>query len=112
MWKGFPLSLIMADQYRTIERIGAVKAPLLIIHGGRDAIIPLDLARRVFHAATEPKAMAVVPQAGHNDLFDRGAWERVRGFLDALRPVPAVNKVRARGGRRVEIAAAASGEAR
>ena len=22
MWKGFPLSLIMADQYRTIERIG------------------------------------------------------------------------------------------
>ena len=56
--------------------------------------------------------MAVVPQAGHNDLFDRGAWERVRGFLDALRPVPAVNKVKARGGRRVEIAAAASGEAR
>jgi uncharacterized protein len=113
MWKGFPLSLIMADQYRTIERIGAVKAPLLIIHGGRDAIIPLDLARRVFHAASEPKTMAVVPQAGHNDLFDRGAWERVRGFLDALRPVPVpAVKVRARGGRRVEIAAAASGEAR
>jgi uncharacterized protein len=65
----------------------------------------------VFHAATEPKQMAVVPQAGHNDLFDRGAWQRVRGFLDALRPVPAV-KVRARGGRRVEIAAAASTEAR
>jgi pimeloyl-ACP methyl ester carboxylesterase len=107
----------MADQYRTIERIGAVKAPLLIIHGGRDAIIPLDLARRVFHAASEPKTMAVVPQAGHNDLFDRGAWERVRGFLDALRPVPVpvpvpTVKVRARGGRRVEIAAAASGEAR
>jgi fermentation-respiration switch protein FrsA (DUF1100 family) len=110
MWKGFPLSLIMADKYRTIDRIGAVKVPLLIVHGGRDAVIPLDQARHVFHAANEPKSMSVVPQAGHNDLFDRGAWERVRGFIDALRPVPV--KVRARAGRRIEIAAAASGEAR
>ena len=37
MWKYFPLDLIMADQYRTIERIGAVTAPVFIIHGGRDA---------------------------------------------------------------------------
>ena len=29
MWKGFPLSLIMADQYRTIDRIGEVKVPLV-----------------------------------------------------------------------------------
>ena len=108
MWKGFPLSLIMADQYRTIDRIGEVKAPLCIVHGGRDAIIPLGLARQVFHAAAEPKSMVVVPQAGHNDLFDRGAWDKVRGFLGALRPVPVV----AKAGRRIEIAAAASGEAR
>ncbi len=111
MWKGFPLSLIMADQYRTINRIGEVKVPLFIIHGGRDAIIPLDQARHVLHAANEPKTLSVVPQAGHNDLFERGAWERVRGFIEALRPVPAV-KVRAKAGRRIEIAAAASGEAR
>jgi len=105
MWKGFPLSLIMADQYRTIDRIGAVEVPLFIVHGARDAIIPLDQARHVFHAATEPKNLLVVPQAGHNDLFDRGAWEKVRGFLEALRPVPVV-----KAGRRIEIAA--SSEAR
>jgi uncharacterized protein len=108
MWKGFPLSLIMADQYRTIDRIGEVRVPLFIVHGGRDAIIPLDLARQVFHAANEPKSLAVVRQAGHNDLYDRGAWDKVRGFLDALRPVPVVVKA----GRQIEIAAAASGEAR
>jgi fermentation-respiration switch protein FrsA (DUF1100 family) len=108
LWPLFPLNLIMKDQYRTIDRIGEVTAPLFIIHGGRDAIIPLDQARHVFHAANEPKAMAVVPQAGHNDLFERGAWEKVRGFVEELRPVP----VMARGGGQVEIAAAASGEAR
>ena len=64
MWKGFPLGLIMVDQYRTIDRIGEVKVPLFIMHGGRDAIIPLDLARQVFHAANEPKSLAVVPGRG------------------------------------------------
>ena len=56
MWKGFPLGVIMVDQYRTIDRIGEVRVPLFIVHGGRDAIIPLDLARRVYHAANEPKS--------------------------------------------------------
>ena len=58
------------------------------------------------------KQIAVVPQAGHNDLFDRGAWEKVRGFIESLRPVPVSAPVLARGGGQVEIAAAASGEAR
>jgi uncharacterized protein len=107
LWKGFPLSVIMVDQYRTIDRIAGVTAPLFIIHGGRDAIIPLDQARRVFHAASEPKSMTVLPQAGHNDLFERGAWEKVEVFLESLRPVPV-----AKGGRPVEVAAAASGEDR
>lgn len=108
LWKYFPLDLIMADQYRTIDMIGKVTAPLFIVHGGRDSIIPLDHARHVFHAANEPKKLVVVPQADHNDLFDRGAWTQVRGFLETLRPVP----VAAKAGRPVEIAAAASGEAR
>jgi fermentation-respiration switch protein FrsA (DUF1100 family) len=107
LWKGFPLGIIMVDQYRTIDRIGDVKVPLFIVHGGRDAIIPLDQARRIYHAANEPKTLVVVPQAGHNDLYERGAFERVHGFLEALRPA----KV-AKAGRKVEVAAAASGEGR
>jgi len=107
MWKGFPLGIIMVDQYRTIDRIGEVNVPLFMVHGGRDSIIPLYLARRVYQAANEPKSLVVVPQAGHNDLFERGAFEKVHGFLDSLRPA----KV-AKAGRRVEAAAAASGEDR
>lgn len=107
LWKGFPLGIIMVDQYRTIERIGEVEVPLFIVHGGRDEIIPLDQARRVYHAANEPKSLVVIPQGGHNDLYDRGAFDKVHGFLEALRPA----KV-AKAGRRVEVAAAAGGELR
>jgi uncharacterized protein len=110
LWKYFPLDLIMVDQFRTIDRIGGVEAPVFILHGGRDSIIPLDHARHVFHAASEPKKLVVLPQADHNDLFDRGGWTKVRGLLDGLRPVPVA--VPARAGGHIEIAAAASGEAR
>ena len=107
MWSVLPLKLIMVDQYRTLDRIAEVKVPLFIVHGGRDNIIPLNQARRVYHRANEPKSMVVLPQAGHNDLFERGAWEKVHGFLDSLRPVPVM-----KAGRQVEIAAAANVEDR
>jgi len=107
LWKGFPLDIIMVDQYRTIDRIAEVTVPLCILHGGRDEIIPLDQARRVFHKANEPKSMTVLPAAGHNDLFEKGAWEKIALLLESLRPAPV-----AKAGRPVEIAAAASVEDR
>ncbi len=110
MWPLLPLGLIMVDQYRTIDRIGQVDTPLFIIHGGRDNVIPLDHARRVFHAANEPKTLSVVPRAGHNDLFEQGAWSRVRDFLASLAPVPAMPKEVARAGRPVELVAAADAD--
>jgi hypothetical protein len=54
--------------------------------------------------------MTVLPPAGHNDLFEKGAWEKIELFLESLRPVPV--PVAAKAGRPVEIAAAASVEDR
>jgi hypothetical protein len=51
--------------------------------------------------------MTVLPAAGHNDLFEKGAWEKIALFLESLRPAPV-----AKAGRPVEIAAAASVEDR
>lgn len=109
MWPLLPLQYIMVDQFRTIDRISQTRVPLFIIHGGRDNVIPLDHARRVFHAANEPKTLSVVPRAGHNDLYEQGAWSRVRDFLASLEPQP-VEATVARGGQFVEIAAAAGAD--
>jgi fermentation-respiration switch protein FrsA (DUF1100 family) len=110
MWPLLPLKFIMVDQYRTVERIGQVGVPLFIVHGGRDSTIPLNHARRVFHAANEPKTLSVVPRAAHNDLFEQGAWTRVRDFIASLTPEPVVVVPVARAGRQVEIVAAANAD--
>ena len=115
-WPLLPLKQIMVDQYDTLDRIGSLHLPLFIVHGGRDAVIPLGMARHVFHAANEPKTLTVVPRAGHNDLFEQGAWARVREFLESveLEKVEAApnydTQSPARAGRSVEVPAAASAE--
>jgi fermentation-respiration switch protein FrsA (DUF1100 family) len=79
-----PLAVVIADQYHLERHIAAVKAPLLILHGAQDEVIPVEMGKRVFRAANEPKRIEIFPQARHNDLFHHGAWEKMRAFLLSL----------------------------
>lgn len=62
-----PARRLLLDRYPSIERIVSVSAPLLVIAGDRDDIVPASLSRRLYEAASEPKHYVVVPGAGHND---------------------------------------------
>ena len=79
-----PLSLLIADQYNVERHVREVTAPLLILHGARDEVIPVEMGRRIHEAANEPKRIEVLPNGYHNDLFDNGAWNKMREFLLSL----------------------------
>lgn len=86
-WLPVPPSLVQ-DRFATAEHVRERSFPLLVIHGEEDAIIPLDLGRRTFEAAGEPKEWLSVPGIGHNDLPSvyPSIHGRVRDFLErALR---------------------------
>jgi fermentation-respiration switch protein FrsA (DUF1100 family) len=67
---------LVPDAYPSLERIRGLECPLLVLHGDRDEIVPVDQARTLFAAAPEPKRLHVFAGAGHNDLVDREgrAW--------------------------------------
>jgi alpha-beta hydrolase superfamily lysophospholipase len=51
----------------------AIELPLLVIHGERDELIPLDDARALLErVGSARKSLEVIPGAGHNDLWWRG----------------------------------------
>ena len=79
-----PISLLITDKYDNERNIRSVTAPVLILHGEQDGVIPVEMGRRVFHAANEPKRIEVFPQGTHDDLFGHGAWEKIRSFVDSL----------------------------
>ncbi|BBZ62688.1 alpha/beta hydrolase [Mycolicibacterium monacense] len=62
-----PVRRLLLDRYPSIERIAGIHAPLLVIAGDRDDIVPAGLSRRLYDAAAEPKEFVLVPGAGHND---------------------------------------------
>ena len=59
----------LANRIQPVQLIGQVHAPLLVIHGTDDTIIPMELGMRMVDAAgSGEKTFCQVPGSGHNDL--------------------------------------------
>ena len=77
-----PSRWLVRDRFDSMSRIDDVSAPLLVIHGGKDTVIPLKFGRRLFDAAREPKQAHYLPAARHNDLLNYGMAPLVIEFLE------------------------------
>jgi fermentation-respiration switch protein FrsA (DUF1100 family) len=62
-----PVRWLLRDRYPSIDRIGRISSPLLVIAGEADRIIPLDESQALFERAPDPKKLIVIPGADHND---------------------------------------------
>jgi uncharacterized protein len=76
-----PVRLLMKDQFHSDERIGRVTAPLLILHGVRDQVVPYTMGERLFELANQPKHIVRFLDGGHEDLDADGALHAVARFL-------------------------------
>ena len=81
-----PVSLLMKDRYDSRGKIEVIACPLLFIHGTADRIVPIELGRRLYDAATGEKEWYEVERGDHNALPWIGGHdylERIRTFLAA-----------------------------
>lgn len=77
----FPVRWLVTDQFRSDERIGRVKAPVLVLHGARDRVVPIDLGERLAALITAPRRFVRFPDASHEDLAAFGALDVARDFI-------------------------------
>ena len=81
-----PMRLIMRIRYDTLERIGRIRCPILIIHSRDDRLLPISHGRRLLEAAPEPKAFLEIHGSHNNgvaesqELFEQG----IKAFLSPL----------------------------
>ncbi len=76
-----PVRLLMKDQYRSDERIIKITAPVLILHGARDNIVPYAMGEQLFDLTKAPKHIVRFLDGGHEDLDQNGALHAVGRFL-------------------------------
>lgn len=76
-----PVGLLMKDQFHSDRRIAKVTAPLLILHGVQDRVVPYAMGERLFELANKPKHIVRFLDAGHDNLDANGALNAVARFL-------------------------------
>ena len=77
-----PASRMVVDRFDSLSRIGKVKAPILILHGEHDRVVPIRYGRALLDAAPEPKEGWFAPEAGHENLARYGSLDAVITFIE------------------------------
>jgi uncharacterized protein len=77
-----PAIWMVRDRFNSLSRIGRVSAPLLILHGERDRVVPVRHGRALLAAATAPKEGWFPPDASHETLAQFGGLEIAIEFIE------------------------------
>jgi uncharacterized protein len=91
-----PAAFLIRDRFDSLSRIDRVAAPLLILHGARDMVVPIRHGRALLAAATAPKEGWFSPAAGHENLAQFGALEAAMSFIERWICPPKMEAVAAR----------------
>jgi fermentation-respiration switch protein FrsA (DUF1100 family) len=84
-----PVRWLLRDRYATIDRIARVNAPVLVIGGDADSIVPIAQTVQVYSAARDPKTLLVIKGADHNDASLLAGRETIDAVLRFLHNLPA-----------------------
>lgn len=79
----FPARLILDERWDTREHIRDLNAPLLVIHGTDDNVVPYAHGQAVFEAANGvPKSLETVEGGTHHNLWSVKVQKTIVAFLD------------------------------
>lgn len=76
---------LVFDRYPLTEQLREVRVPVLVLVTERDEVVPAELSRRVFDAASEPKQYVPLSASHHNDpvlLAGDELVDVITSFLD------------------------------
>ena len=72
------------DKYESALKIQSVKAPLLLMHGDNDKIVPLSHGQALYQLAANQWEMVTFKGGGHNDLWGKGLFQKIEDYLEFI----------------------------
>jgi fermentation-respiration switch protein FrsA (DUF1100 family) len=72
---------MIRTQMNSLSKIGGISCPKLFVHSKSDEVVPFELGKTLFDAASEPKVFYEVVGAGHNETWLVGG----EAYFEALR---------------------------
>ena len=71
-------------EFDNLKKIKSLSVPLVILQGGKDKIVPPNMAQRLYEHAREPKTIYIIPNGGHSDLFQVGGEKYKNAWMDLV----------------------------
>jgi fermentation-respiration switch protein FrsA (DUF1100 family) len=82
------LSFLASYRFPAGEYLNRAQAPVLVMHGDRDSVIPYALGRELFESITAPKEFVTIRGGDHNDAVAPDAaayWAAIERFITSLK---------------------------
>ncbi len=79
-----PTGLLLKDKYETDKKINKVFAPILILHGRNDNIVPFEMGETLFNQANNPKFSYFIDNDDHMMDFNDDLINSINQFLLSL----------------------------
>lgn len=70
-----PVRWLLSEKFDSVDKIGKVHMPVLIVHGTDDKYVPSRFSQALFAAAEPPKRLLLVPGGTHNNSMSIGSRE-------------------------------------
>jgi len=71
-WGWLPVGPLITQRFEAMKRVPDIGSPLLVVHGANDTLIPPELGRKLFDAATGRKAFVLVEGGSHHNTNSVG----------------------------------------
>ncbi|WP_333306298.1 alpha/beta fold hydrolase [Microcoleus sp. B7-D4] len=71
----FPIDFLLTQRFDSLSKVDRLQMPVLFIHGAADNVVPVEMTKKLFDAAPEPKQLYIVPDGGHTNVAHIGGAE-------------------------------------
>ena len=65
-WGWLPVGPLLTQRFEAAERMPRVRAPVLVVHGSEDRLVPPAIGRSLYERAPEPKRFVLVEGGSHH----------------------------------------------
>ena len=80
----FPVSFLLKDKFESYKKIKKVSAPILVIHGRVDKIVPFAMGKKMYELANEPKYFYFQEYGDHMINYDEKLLLALKKFIQSL----------------------------
>ena len=80
----FPINLLLKDKFENFKKVKNINAPILVMHGEVDKIVPFSMGKKIYEIANNPKYSYFTKYDDHMMEYDENLVLALKSFFNSL----------------------------